>query len=233
MGSRLKKATLGVFFVLTVGFVVNLHFLQKADEHGVIGRRQAADLGPAKIQTVRTTGSLGRADAAAQPDKSSSQGVIVLNAGIRSQTTKAIQRELRSRGYDAGDEDGVPSLVTRAAIMAYEHDHRLVVTGTPSKSLLDQIQMGTRRKPTSPDGVEGDDFNAIAQQRAQVVRTVQQSLKAVGYMPGLVDGRMGEATARAIREFEIDQDLPETGRISGRLISRLARLAGNGQLASR
>jgi len=37
---------------------------------------------------------------------------------------------------------------------------------------------------------------------------------------------------RAIRAFETDQSLPETGRISGPLISRLARISGDGKVAS-
>ena len=41
------------------------------------------------------------------------------------ETIRAIQRELQARGYEAGAADGVPRLVTRAAIMAYEHDNGL------------------------------------------------------------------------------------------------------------
>jgi len=32
---------------------------------------------------------------------------------------------------------------------------------------------------------------------------------------------MGEETVRAIREFETDQHLPETGRVSGQLVARM------------
>ncbi len=233
MGSKLRKLTLAVFSVLTVGFFVNLHFMQVANSDGVIGQRSVADLAPAKLKATRTAPVLGAADSAARPDATSKQGVIVLNAGIKFQTTRAIQRELRSRGYDAGEADGVPSLATRAAIMAYEHDHGFQLTGTPNKRLLQRIMLGATSGSGSSTATQDDEPTAIVQQRAQVVRTVQQSLTAVGYRPGSVDGHMGEATARAIREFEIDQDLPETGRISGRLISRLAKLAGQGQLASR
>ena len=40
----------------------------------------------------------------------------------RSDLTRAIQRELKAKGYEAGAVDGVIGLVTRGAIMAYESD---------------------------------------------------------------------------------------------------------------
>ncbi len=228
MRARSKKLTLALFVTLSVGFAVNIHFLQKPNSDGTIGQRSAANLAPLASEQQR----LKAADSAAQPDNTSKQGVIVINSGIKSQTTRAIQRELGARGYNAGEHDGIPSLATRAAIMAYEHDHGLPITGTPNKELLQKIVFGGATSRVKQES-SADEAIAIAQQKAQVIRTVQQSLKSIGYMPGAIDGHMGQATARAIREFEVDQDMPETGRISGRLIARLATLAGQGRLASR
>ena len=39
-------------------------------------------------------------------------------------------------------------------------------------------------------------------------------------------------TMRAIRTFEADQALPETGRVSGPLVSRLARVSGDRKIAA-
>ena len=60
-----------------------------------------------------------------------------------------------------------------------------------------------------------------------VVITATSSDKA-----GTANGRMTPETARAIRAFEGDQALAETGRVSGPLISRLARLSGDGRVAA-
>ncbi len=141
--------------------------------------------------------------------------------------TRAIQRELKDRGYDAGTPDGQPGLMTRAAIMAYEHDRNLPLTAEPTPQLLKLIVMNTsltaaRTGPTLEQSV----------QATHVIRTVQQSLVTLGYAPGKVDGRLGDDTVRAIRDFELDQGLPETGRVSGQLVARLSRLAGQGRLNS-
>ncbi len=64
-----------------------------------------------------------------------------------------------------------------------------------------------------------------------MIRSVQRSLAKLGYKAGAANGRLTPETTRAIRAFEGDQALPETGRVSGPLISRLARLSGDGRVA--
>jgi len=54
----------------------------------------------------------------------------------------------------------------------------------------------------------------------------------LGYRPGRIDGQLTPETARAIREFEVDQTLTESGRVSGPLVVRLARLASEGRVAT-
>jgi peptidoglycan hydrolase-like protein with peptidoglycan-binding domain len=112
--------------------------------------------------------------------------------------------------------------------MGFEHDHGLPLTGTPSENLLKQIVLGTQ-SVRAPDNRGG----ALASEEAErIIRDVQRTLSRLGYKPGAVDGRLSPATARAIREFEVDQALPESGRISGPLVARLARLSGRGQVSA-
>jgi len=54
-------------------------------------------------------------------------------------TIRAIQRELRQKGYGNLAADGTLRPHTRAAIMAYEYDHGLVLTGQASEGLLTRI----------------------------------------------------------------------------------------------
>jgi peptidoglycan hydrolase-like protein with peptidoglycan-binding domain len=136
--------------------------------------------------------------------------------------TRGIQRELDARGYDAGAPDGVAGLITRAAIFAYEYDNGLVLTGKPSEPLLGQIVLGSSSleqnsarpgKTISPDG-------------EALVRDVKQKLNALGYQTGAEGGALTPELARAIREFEAEQKLKPSGRISGPVMSRLIRLQG-------
>ena len=143
------------------------------------------------------------------------------------EVVKGIQQKLGQRGYEPGTADGVTGVVTRAAIMAYEYDHGLILTGEPSDTLLHHLQIGTARPATAPK---------LRQQRAgnaeQITRTVQQSLAQLGYFAGKIDGRAGDDTVRSIREYEMDAGLVPTGRVSAPLLMKLAR-STTGKAASR
>ena len=54
---------------------------------------------------------------------------------------------------------------------------------------------------------------------------MQQWLAALGYQPGRIDGRPGEETVEAIRDFEMDKGLVPRGRVSAELVARLSEAA--------
>ena len=138
-------------------------------------------------------------------------------------TVRAIQRELTARGYDPGPVDGNIGLLTHASIMAYEHDEGLTLTGEPSERLLRRIILGASGEdPLARLGTGGDGGDMAV----RLVKGVQTALVVLKYAPGQTDGLLTQDTVRAIREFEMDQGLVPTGRVSGRLIVRLARASG-------
>ena len=115
-------------------------------ETGGLGARTAWVDGPGL-----NLGSAVTVPVAAQPPAPVAQGPSNDAGDISSaEITRGIQRELNSRGYEAGQPDGVAGLVTRAAIFAYEYDNDLVLTGKPSDPLLSQIVLGSSSlTPTS------------------------------------------------------------------------------------
>src|SRR5258705_317997 len=118
------------------------------------------------------------------------------------ETIRAIQRELRQKGYGALLSDGIQRPATRAAIMAYEFNHRLPLTGEASEAFLRVLLFGGTAN--AEPALAGKVRTAEAQ---ELVRFVQQALAHLGYQPGLPDGQLQEATVRAIREFELDKGL--------------------------
>lgn len=223
------------FLVLAGGVVANVFFMQSsgrgpasaavsASEAWNIAAIEAAEFGDtgsinhgAKVPAAPLKGlDLATLGAGSAPTKSTSQEEV----------TRAVQRELQIRGYATGATDGVAGVMTRAAIMAYEHDHGLALTARPSQELLKSIILGEGGKPGARSAKPG---TAEAQ---DVVRSVQRSLAKLGYKAGAANGKLTLETARAIRAFEGDQALPETGRISGPLLARLGRLASDGRVAA-
>lgn len=145
------------------------------------------------------------------------------DAADRSDLVRAIQRELKAKGYETGAVDGVAGLVTRGAIMAYEADANRPLTGEPTQALLQDIVLGSAE--SDPTGA-GNHASPGPEAEA-VIRAVQRAFRQLGYITTLPDGRLNESTRRAIRKFELDRKLKETGRISGELLAKLASLASD------
>lgn len=138
----------------------------------------------------------------------------------RAETTKGVQRELNNINYGPGPADGVLGLVTRAAIFAYEYDNGLVLTSKPSDQLLSQLIFGSSsmmQNSACPSKTMTSDAESL-------ISTVKKQLSALGYQPGMLGSALTPAFVRAISEFETDQKLKVSGRISGPLESRLLRL---------
>jgi|GEM_PF-694085 peptidoglycan hydrolase-like protein with peptidoglycan-binding domain len=147
------------------------------------------------------------------------------SASADTETVRAVQAELNRRGYGPLAADGVMRPAARAAVMAFEHEHRLPLTGEASQELLKQILFGA-----APAAGAAGPPEVRSPQAQGVVRDVQRQLAARGYRPGAADGRLSAETIAAIRTFEADQGLVPKGRISAVLLDRLeSGMAGGGR----
>jgi peptidoglycan hydrolase-like protein with peptidoglycan-binding domain len=223
MTSRWIRTALAAFLVLSGALAANLFFLQPPSNGSRLGATAPLSGEGEKSAGAAGAWSLELATRAADPAGASSWQ----NRGASAELTRAVQRELQAKGYETGTVDGVPGLVTRAAIMAYEADRGLALTGEPAEALLERLVLGDAKEETPSAGPVAEP----GPQAEIVIRTVERALLALGLAPGAVDGRLSEATIRAIRNFEAQQKMPESGRISGQLVARLARIAGQGNLA--
>jgi peptidoglycan hydrolase-like protein with peptidoglycan-binding domain len=232
------RIALSAFLLVTTGVAVNALFLQTRSAVATkasIERppaRPAVDRGRKSSETTRSdrskpgpsqvaVGEYPLRIARFAPDSTKLDAALQApQSEADIETIRAIQRELKSRGYGPIAGDGVMGLTTRAGIMAFEHDHGLGLTGEASAELLKRILLG------AADGVEPAGAAKVRSVQAeQVIRTVQQRLAALGYRVARVDGWLGEDTVKAIRDFELDKGLVPKGRISAELVARLGEAA--------
>ena len=61
---------------------------------------------------------------------------------------------------------------------------------------------------------------------AKTIDLIQTGLAELGYDPGLVDGKMGEKTKQAIRDFQRDRSLQPTGVATSELLNELRKVTG-------
>lgn len=156
------------------------------------------------------------------------------------------QRELARLGLYSGAIDGLPGTQTQAAIGAYEAAAGVPRTGTATPHLLAMMRHPIPAKESQSVSAEAardaeaaaldlreqqraakiaaDRQNAARLQAVSDTRIVQGALNRIGYGPLPVDGEASEATADAIRRFELDNGLPITGAPSDALIRRLVAI---------
>jgi len=234
MTPRRVRYGLAAFVLLSGGAAANLMLLQPENGRGATPSRPFRGL--ERLPGIDST-TLSQAVARIPDNRNrgpgGSTGPQVWQTGSVEQPelTRAVQRELALRGYQPGAPDGIAGVVTRGAIMAFEYDTGQPLTATPTEALLAEIiasdpAMVGKARPAGPP-------TAVGPRAEQVIRTVQESLSRLGYAVGEIDGRLGHETVRAIRAFEADQKIGETGRISGVLVARLAVvLASKGKAAA-
>ncbi len=98
----------------------------------------------------------------------------------------------------------------------------MALSGEASERLLKRILLGAADSTGADAAAAGRVRSGHAE---QVIRSVQQWLAVLGYQPGRIDGRLGEDTVKAIRDFEMDKGLVPRGRVSAELVVRLGEAA--------
>lgn len=205
MGALHARLVFLAFVGLSIVIAYNAIYLQDGPHPAPF----SADLKSMNAAPNGTTGAIRRSRRSPGPSLAGAE------------TIRGIQRQLLSQGYDPGLVDGVNGLLTRAAIMAYQHDKGLSVTGEVSERLLKQIVFGE-----SDPSIAASAKQAIPRETIALIKAVQQILAKMGYDPGPVDGILGASTRRAIQNFEQEQKMSAKGRISGRLLKALVRVTG-------
>lgn len=139
-----------------------------------------------------------------------------------------VQRQLLAGGYYKGIVDGVVGKRTRQAIEAYQRAMGMEMTGEPSATLAEHIRYTRRIAEASLfTGTVEPDPDADARAR---IRRVQTGLAELAYSPGEINGELTGRTRAAIKSFQRDRGLDETGKISATLLTELGKLSGQSEL---
>lgn len=206
--------------VLTVGpalIVANAVFFQTArhpsplfatrpesaaiEAAGIPVPRSRAEIDPPRMVQVTAVEQHARADV--QPS---------------SATLVEVQEGLAAAGYYHGAIDGLVGSRTRAAIEAFQRDHRMTVTGEVSSELV------TRLRAATGGDVSRDVTAAIDPAASARVKAVQTALNQIGYGPVEVNGRPDDRTADAIRRFQLDNGLAITGAPDDTLVGKMVAI---------
>jgi peptidoglycan hydrolase-like protein with peptidoglycan-binding domain len=129
-------------------------------------------------------------------------------------TIRQVQQTLNNRGFRAGPVDGVMGPNVQEALMDFQRSENLEPTGQLNPRTLSALGIQAQPLSSVPDP-------ALPYANAATVREVQRALKSRGYLVGAVDGVMGPSTERAIRDFQLSENLESTGRLNRQTLSAL------------
>ncbi|MGF1622333.1 MAG: peptidoglycan-binding protein [Rhodomicrobiaceae bacterium] len=139
---------------------------------------------------------------------------------VSERVVQGIQRELARRGYDPGEANGRVEIETRSAIIAYEFDEGMPLTGVPSEAILKSLLFGLG------EGLSEERTDERFERRRALVSEVQDMLARMGYGAPASDGRLDARTREAIEKFESDRNLAASGRLSARVLLEMVIVTG-------
>lgn len=124
-------------------------------------------------------------------------------------------------GKGAAVGAGVGAAAGTAAVLLARGHEAVVQPGTEfGLELTRRLDMAAFTLSSSGSGIRREDFSS-----SEMIRQAQLSLKQQNYYDGAIDGIMGPRLQRAIRDFQRDRGLPETGELDERTAIRLGLTA--------
>jgi peptidoglycan hydrolase-like protein with peptidoglycan-binding domain len=120
-------------------------------------------------------------------------------------------------GKGAAVGAGVGAAAGTAAVLLAKGNEAIVKPGTEfGLELTRRIEMAAFSLSSSGQGIRRGDFSS-----SEIIRQAQLTLKQQNYYDGAIDGIIGPRFERAIRDFQRDRGLSETGELDERTAIRL------------
>lgn len=135
------------------------------------------------------------------------------DAMARHELISEIQVELNRLGYNAGPADGAFGPATRRAIVTYQSDMNMAVTGEVSERLLADLRDTSRHSAADTSTGMAD---------AELVQQIEDELTRLGWDVGTPDGEWGARSRTAAREFQSKIGVEADGRADPELLSQLS-----------
>ncbi|MBN2482979.1 MAG: peptidoglycan-binding protein [Candidatus Omnitrophica bacterium] len=110
-----------------------------------------------------------------------------------------LQKMLQSLGYAPGIIDGQIGFRTRSAIKKFQEDYGLEDHGYVDRKTWDRL-------------IQEYETIGLTLERL-TPKQIQAALKAAGFSPGSMDGKMGVHTIEALKKFQKSQGLQADGKV--------------------
>lgn len=151
-------------------------------------------------------------------------GYTTLKWGATGPDVKKLQQALKNRGYYSGKIDSAFGSGVYAAVKAFQKQYGLKVDGVAGPATQILLYGSTESSVnTSTSLKKGSSGTAV--------RNLQYVLYELGYYDGKINGEYNDATADAVRAFQINNDITPVDGVAGSKTLRIV-YSGNAVGAS-
>ena len=174
-------------------------------------------VGPTTLARLNSSGAI-KASATAAPKATAT--VTTLKQGSTGSSVRSVQQRLKKLGYYTGTVDGNYGEATVKAVRAFQSKNGLTVDGKVGAATLARLNSSsaisasaTATPKTTTKATATPNANVVAQygDRSDDVTTIQNRLKALGYMTAGATGYYGDVTRDAVKSFQKNNSLTVTG----------------------
>jgi len=152
-----------------------------------------------------------------------------LKNGSSGSDVKKMQERLKELGYLKGTADGDFGTATETAVKNFQAQNGLAVDGVAGSATLARLYSATARKAPSAVSASTNTprptntpFTSYKKgDSGNEVRKLQQRLKELGYLTGIVDGDFGSATETAVKAFQRNHGLTADGKAGSYTLDKL------------
>ena len=135
-------------------------------------------------------------------------GYVTLKWGATGAEVKKLQQALKNRGYYSGKIDSTYGSGVYAAVKAFQKQYGLKVDGVAGPATQILLYGSTESSVnTSTSLKKGSSGTAV--------RNLQYVLYELGYYDGKINGEYDDATADAVRAFQVNNDLSPVDGVAG------------------
>lgn len=127
-----------------------------------------------------------------------------------------IQVEPNDKGYNAGASDGVFGPSTRRAIVTYQSDAGLEITGEASERLLRHLRNSDVDAETVAEVSTTEGLH-----EGELIQQIEDELIRLGWDVGTPDGNWGEASINAAKEYQVAIGVEVDGEPDQELLNQL------------
>ena len=150
-----------------------------------------------------------------------------LDQGAEGEEVLRLQNRLKELGYLTGNADGKFGANTKTAVKRFQKALGLSQTGVATVSLQEKLFMSTApvyvpSDTAAPSTDAGSAYQSMVRgDRSPEVQKLQQRLIQLGYLTGTADGVFGANTENAVKAFQAQLGLSQTGVASAAMQSQL------------